>query len=323
MNCQDFEKLLLWYAYDELPAEERGDSDTHLAACAICRARLDETRRLQRLLSERSQPEPAPDLLARCRQGLDEALDREQLSWRALVRSWLGHWGAVPATRAAAVLTLLIFGFGLGWTVRPRLRVPQATPPAGLQSIFGSADLNHLRVRRISQVVPDPTSGGVRITLDAERRVTIEGSLDDPQIRELLVGAVKSYDNPGIRRDTLEVLRGRRQDPAVLQALLYSLRHDANAGVRLEALKAAGAVEVCIANTHAVLLDALQHDSNPGVRVAAIKALMEHVAEEGNDPEVTPVLRKLAESDRNPYVRSQCQVAIRQLEGNEGSGEER
>ena len=36
--------------------------------------------------------------------------------------------------------------------------------------------------------------------MDAERRMTLEGSLDNPQIQRVLVYAVKSYDNPGIRR---------------------------------------------------------------------------------------------------------------------------
>src|SRR5207245_2301513 len=91
-----------------------------------------------------------------------------------------------------------------------------------------------VRCRQALDEAPDPKTGDVRITLNAERRVTLEGSLDDPQIQQLLVGAVKGYENAGIRRDTLDVLRARSDNPSVRAALLYVMRHDANPGVRLE-----------------------------------------------------------------------------------------
>ena len=317
MNCQDLEKDLLLFAYEELSREQRAACDAHLVSCEACRAKLAETRRLMEAFKEAPRPGPTGDLLAHCRQRLDEALDHEQLGWRALARGWLRGLGFAPATQAATALGVLLLGFGVGWNLRPHLGSLAPANQVAPQTSFNAADLSDLRIRNISQVASDPQSGGVRITLDAERRVTLEGSLDDPRIRELLVGAVKSYDNPGIRRDTLEVLRTHRNNPAVLEALLFSMRHDDNAGVRLEALKAAGAVEVCATNTHQVLLDALQHDPNPGVRVAAIKTLIEHEAEEGADPDVDQVLRKLAASDRNPYIRMQCQAAVQHVEGEE------
>jgi len=165
-------------------------------------------------------------------------------------------------------------------------------------------------------VAPDPQSGGVRITLDAERRVTLEGSLDNARIRQVLVDAVRSYDNPGIRRDTLEALRMHTDNPAVRAALLFAMRHDPNAGMRLEALKTVRGMEFG-QDVRRALLGALEHDTNPGVRVAAVNALVEHAAEEGQDETVMPVLVKLATSDQNAYVRLQCQAAVRKMEGNE------
>jgi hypothetical protein len=316
MNCDDLEKTTSLYLYDELRAEERAAFETHLAACAGCRTRLEEARRLHRVLSACPQPEPTPELLVRCRQALDEALDREQLGWRGLLRGWMWQFGAAPAPRLAAVLTLLLFGFGLGWTLRPRARSLAPLTPSGTTSPFGASDLGDVRIRHISEVAPDPQSGGVRITLDAERRVTLEGSLDDPRIRQVLVDTVRGYDNPGIRRDTLDALRTHRDNPSVRAALLYALRHDANAGLRLEALKTVRGMQWG-PDVHQALLGALEHDANPGVRVAAVDALVEHAVEEGEDETVMPVLLKLAASEQNPYVRLQCLAAVRKMEGNE------
>jgi hypothetical protein len=316
MNCDDLEKTSSLYLYDELGAEDRAAFETHLASCAGCRMRLEEARRLHRVLSECPRPEPTPELLVRCRQALDEALEREQLGWRGLLRGWMWQFGAAPAPRLAAVLTLLLFGFGLGWTLRPRARSLAPLTPSGTTSPFGASDLGDVRIRHISEVAPDPQSGGVRITLDAERRVTLEGSLDDPRIRQVLVDTVTGYDNPGIRRDTLDALRTHRDNPSVRAALLYALRHDANAGVRLEALKTVRGMQWG-PDVHQALLGALEHDANPGVRVAAVDALVEHAVEEGENETVMPVLLKLAASDQNPYVRLQCLAAVRKMEGNE------
>lgn len=316
MNCEEFEPAATLYLYDELSGAERAELEAHAAACESCRARLEASRRMHRLLAECPPPEPTPDLLVRCRQELEEALDREELGWRSILRGWIWSLGAAPATRAAAVATLVLFGFGLGWTLRPRATSLKAPAVGADQAGLGTADLGDLRIRSISQVAPDPQSGGVRITLDAERRVTLEGSLDDPRIRQVLVSTIKGYENPGIRLDTLDALRMHTKDPSIREALLYALGHDPNAGVRLEALKTVRHME-CDEDTHRVLLHAVEHDSNVGVRTAAVDALVQHLQEEGMDDEVLTAFEKLAASDQDPVVRMRCLSAVRRLQGNE------
>jgi hypothetical protein len=315
MNCSDLEKTSPLYLYAELSAEEQAAFEAHLTACENCRARHEEAARLHRVLVKCPKPEPTPDLLVRCRQALDEALDHEQLGWRSLLRGWLWSFGALPATRAVAVLTLIAFGFGLGWTLRPRASALPGAAGSGQATTFDGGDLGDLRIRSINQVAQDPQSGGVSIKMDAERRVTLQGSLDDPRIRQVLVDTVKSYDNPGIRRDSLDALRMQTQYPAVREALQFALSHDSNAGVRLEALQAVQHME-CGADTHQCLLNVVEKDPNAGVRAAAIDALVQHLEEEGQDEEVLAAFERLAANDQNPVVRMRCMAAVRKLEGN-------
>ncbi|MGA2632266.1 MAG: HEAT repeat domain-containing protein [Terriglobia bacterium] len=315
MKCTEIEQQSLLYIHDELAPNERADLEAHVAACEPCRRGMEQARRLDQLLRECPRPEPAPDLLVVCRQSLDESLDREQLGWRGLFRSFVWHFGTLPATRATAILTLLVFGFGLGWTIRPHATALQPVTSGDNSSAFDTSNLNNVRIRSISQVAPDPQSGGVRITLDAERRVTLEGSLDDPRIRQVLVDAVKGYDNPGIRRDTLDVLRARTQDPSVREALMYAL-HDGNPGVRLAALQTVGSME-CGPDTHAGLLKVVENDANVGVRTAAIDTLVRHLEEEGPDEAVTTTFERLANTDQNPSVRMRCLAALRNLQGSD------
>lgn len=306
MNCQGIEEKLTLYLYDELAASERAALEEHLKSCPACAATAREFERLRGFLGRRPAREPSPELLVRCREALDDALDREAASWRALVRSWFIVPPGVSALRATAALTILVLGFSLGWTLRTRVPAAEAPANGSGQAAWMGSDLSNLRISGISQVSPGPKNGAVRITLDAERRVVLEGSFDDPRIRQVLLYAVKNYDNPGIRRDTLEVLGQRGNNPTAREALLYVLRRDPNPGVRLEAVAAVQSL-AWGADLQAALLEALREDQNPGVRVAAVNVLVEHA-----DENVVPVLEQMAASDPNTYVRLQCSRALRE-----------
>jgi hypothetical protein len=311
MTCQEIDQSLALYLYDELSAADHEAAGEHLACCERCREALDQLRRLDGLLAKHPPAEPPPDLLVRCRQRLEEALDREQVGWRALLHSWFGMAAAHPA-RAMTAVTLVAFGFSLGWLVRPRIGAvpaPAATNTATAGMMGGT--LGGARINSISEVAPDPDTGKLHITLNAEKRVTVEGSLDDPQVRQVLVYTLRSYDNPGIRLDTLTAMGNGGSDPAIRDALLYAMVHDSNAGVRLQALhtadKSKWAPEIAQA-----FLEAAQNDSNPGVRGAAIDALVQHVSA-GRNQELVPALQRLAEDDSDRYVRLKSQTALQQL----------
>ncbi len=314
MNCKDVQENLPIYLYHDLPADELGACETHLAACEACRARLVELRQLHQLLGGRAAPEASPQMLARCRLALEEAIDREleRVSWRSLLEDLAAAFRAASPFRAVAALTLVVFGFGLGWTLRPRLpglRLGGDRGPGEMESNITGSDFGNLRINNISQVTPDPATGEVRITVDAERRMTLQGSLDNPHIRQVLIGAVKGYENAGIRRDVLDALRMDSDNPSVRDALLYAIQKDPNDGVRLEALEAVHSMG-WNPQVRQALLQALGHDTNAGMRVAAIDALVEHA-----DETVLPALERLAASDPNRYVRMKSLIAVRKLQG--------
>ena len=311
MNCLELEENLPLLLYEDLPAPERTACEAHLEACARCRALRAKTEQLHRVLAAGPRRELTASLLAESRQALEEALDREQHGWRAPFRNWPPLLRLQPASSFALGLTLVLCGFGMGWALRPHAG-RLLTGPAGVERAgLVNPDMENMRISDISRVAPDPKTGGVRITLDAERRVTLEGSLDDPKIQQVLVYAVRSYDNPGIRRDTLDALRSHANDPNIRQALLYALRHDPNPGVRLEALEAVRGMEGD--EGPRALLDTLQHDTNPGVRVAAVDALIDQGEKGGQDASIQQALGLLATTDQNPYVRLKCANAMMKL----------
>jgi len=320
MDCKEFEEDLTLDLYGDLPPEQRAAYEAHLAGCVHCQAAREEVRGLHEVLAQRPRLEPSPDFLVECRQALVEALDRERLGWPGLIREWLSFLQLPPqlvAPRLAFALSLIVFGFGVGWMLRPRAaRVVPSEPVNVTASSLAGADIENMHISDISRVAPDPKTGDVRITLDAQRRVTLEGSLDDPHIQQLLVYAMKSYDNAGIRRDTLDALRARSKSPNVRAALLYTLQHDSNVGNRLAALDAVRGMEGGD-DLQQSLIEVLEHDGNMGVRVESVDVLVDRVEKEGRDEAVLSALGRLATSDANRYVRLKCVSALRKL-GNDG-----
>jgi len=313
MECKAFEQNLALYLYEELGAEERSAFEGHAESCQNCRALLEQSRSVQRLLHRRRTIEPTPELLVQCREGLYRLLDHEQFGWRGLIRNWLPAIVGFPASRAVATAVLLALGFGLGWMLRPHAGKPLPLGKTDTAQAIPAGDLSNVHIDDITQVTPDSQTGAIRITLNAERKMTLEGSLDDPRIRDLLVNAVKGYDNAGIRRDTLDALRAGSQHPSVREALIYAMQHDPNTGMRLEALKSVEGMEWG-SDLAQALVDSADHEANPGVRLTAIDALVKH-AVQAKDRALAPELRRLAGNDSNPYVRLTCAKAVHDLVG--------
>lgn len=314
MTCQEIDQSLALYAYGELSEAERTSVEEHLTSCEHCRQTMAGLRGLETLLAERPPVEPPPDLLVRSRLRLEEALDHEQVSWRALVRSWFGVATAHPA-RVMTAFTLVAFGFSVGWLLRPRIAampvVPGAPAPTANTAAMTGGTLGGAEISSISQVAPDPETGQLHITLNAEKHMTLEGSLDDPLMRQVLVYTLKSYDNPGIRLDTLNAIGNSGSDPTFRDVMLYALAHDSNAGVRLQALHTA-VKSKWVPELGQALVQAAEKDSNPGVRGAAVDALVQHVsADHGQD--LVPALQHLATEDSDRYVRLKSETALQQL----------
>jgi len=313
MECKTFDENLALYLYEELGAEERAAFEAHVRSCQACRALLEQSQGVQQLLHRRAAVEPTPELLVECREALYRALDREQFGWRGLLRSWLPAVIGFPQSRAVATAALVVLGFGLGWALRPHANRLHISPPTDTVQVVPAGDLSNVHINDITQVAPDSQTGAIRITLNAERKMTLEGSVDDPRIRDLLVNAIKGYDNAGIRRDTLDALRAGSGQPSVREALIYAMQHDPNTGMRLEALKTVQGMEWG-SDLSLALIDSADHEQNPGVRLTAIDALVNH-AEQAKDRTLVPELQRLAGNDSNRYVRITCAKAVHDLVG--------
>jgi hypothetical protein len=332
IECVEMERLSVFYACDELSADERAAVELHAANCARCAEALEREKAMEVLLAHPAErQEPSEILLAQCRSELAESLDdvterQARASWldafrpaRWLVQSFVGH----PAWSAAL---LVLFGAALGTILPPYLRSmsagndakPQLTVSRGRLS---DQDLQKMSVAGINWTT-DNGSGtpGVELHMTSEKPYVLSGTADDSDVKRVLTFVVVNGQrfDPGVRLDSLDVLRTRTNDADVRKALCTAASKDANPGVRLKALEALGGV-VQDELVRQTLVNALMHDDNPGVRVEAINLLQrgaqllsEQPAAPG-DEELLRVLRECMERDPNNYVRMQSAAAIREL----------
>jgi len=310
MNCDAVTKALPLYHYGELAAEVEESVEDHLQSCASCQAELEHQRSLAAALDAHAFA-PLPDLLAECRHDLSRAIYREDTPdarrkaadpwglFREAFRS-LWHPGIRFAQPAGAVALLAIGFFAARFT----------------GGSFSGATLGGLApdaiISSIRSVQPDNT-GRVQIALDETRRRVISGRLDDQNIHRLLMAAAREQDNPGVRVESVGLLKDQNSSAETRAVLLEAVLHDPNPGVRLKALDGLKSFATD-ADVRRTLAQVLLKDQNAGVRIQVIDLLITR-----QDPATIGVLQTLIGKEDNSYVRMRCQNALREMNASVGT----
>jgi hypothetical protein len=306
MNCEWVKSNVTLYVYDELPDDARYEFEQHIARCADCTAELDQLRRFKSVISELPTAEPSPNLLTACRMRLQENLETAEHvhGWRRFLldpMSWLRLARISPAL--VAVLLMIGFAAGVGTTYQ----IAHQATPGNLSANLPSQQPVEASIGGIRNITQEPGSNKVNINYDTLTPQTVQGSLDDPRIQQLLLFAARNNQNSGLRMDSVDLLtQTKTEDEAVRDALMYALRYDNNPGVRLKALEALGQSVRSDIRVRNAVLDALANDSNPGVRNLAIQMVRPVKA----DSSVRQVLQHLANDDRNQYIRTESRMLL-------------
>jgi len=137
----------------------------------------------------------------------------------------------------------------------------------------------------------------------------VQGTLDDPQIQQLLLYATRSNYNSGVRVDSIDLLARKSDDLRIREALMYALHYDKNPGVRLKALSGLQPYVGSDVRVRDAVLEALIHDSNPGVRSEAIGML----SPVGADTSVRETLHQLANQDDDESINLQSRRVLASL----------
>lgn len=311
MKCEWVKENVLLYVYNELADDARYELEQHVARCAECAAELKATRKFHVTLSSLPVEEPSPNLLTASRMRLQEALETTQqggIMQRLMFDPWA--WFRQMRFSPALATALLIVGFAAGiGTTYSIVRNPTPGISALNKIDEGAAPATQANVTGIRSVIQDPGSDKVTIKYDTVTTQQTEGSLNDQKIQQLLLFAARNNYNSGVRMDSVDLLTQKPSDTRVREALIYALRYDSNPGVRLKALEGLGSFVKDDVRVRDAVLEALLNDSNAGVRTQALNLLGPVRA----DSSVRGVLQRLAQDDKNPYIRSQARTVLAQL----------
>ncbi len=306
MTCDAVRKLIPLYYYGELTPEEEDQAEAHIHECAACARQMEAARALAAGLDRRRMEAPA-SLLADCRADLAAAVrgaaaEPAQRPWRL----WLEAAGATLAgftrwRQPLGAAALVAVGFFAARLV-----------PAGSQVSTASLAPSEGVFVNVRSAQPD-NSGRVRIAYDETRRREVFGTLDNQEIQKLLLVAAQEEDDPGVRVESVGLLRERAGSDDVRDALMNALLHDSNAGVRLKALEGLKPL-AAEPPVRGALSQALQFDDNDAVRMQAVDLLtLRH------DEAIVGMLQNLVQKEDNGYVRSKCAKALKEMNASIGT----
>jgi hypothetical protein len=320
MNCEVAHERIVLAAYGELADEQIHELDRHLTSCGECCAERDQLQALKTLAAVHRVIEPPANLVARSRMRLEEALDA--IPPKRWYERWgqglLNHFARLQAAPLAASL-LLVAGMGAGSLGGYEFAQARAARAAGKASQTAATALpipaSPADVASISSIVQQPNSEMVEVRYNQVVPQRIQGSLDDPAIRQLLMMASEDATSAGIRDDSVGLLAaecraGHSCNAAgIRDALMVALRYDRNEGVREKALKG---LEPYVAEDMRVrdaVLEALLNDNDARIRTEAISVLEPVEA----DMTVRQVLSTVATSDQNPQIRNVSRQVLRRV----------
>jgi hypothetical protein len=325
MNCELAHERIVTAAYQELPDEQIHELDRHMAGCAECRSEREQVLALKVLADAHPVLEPAANLVARSRMRLEEALDAlPPMRWyERLSQRMMNGFASLQAAPVAAGLLLLVgAGAGcMGGYEYSQSRAAHAAAAAaalnhaGQSSPVQQAAAGPAEIANISSIVREPNSQVVEVRYNQVVPQRIEGSLDDPAIRQLLMLASENSASAGVRDDSVGLLAAECraghscQAAGIRDALMVALRYDKNEGVREKALKGLEPYVSEDSRVRDAVLEALLNDGDPRIRTAAIN-ILEPV--EG-DTSVRQVLHTVAYSDQNPQIRTVSREVLRRV----------
>ena len=313
MNCELAHEQIVTAAYGELADDKVHELKRHLGECADCRKEQEQVLAMKVLADVLPVQEPGPNLVARSRLKLDEALDAlPPMRWyERLMQRFMNNMASLQSAPAAAALLLIAgvgagslggYEFAQGRAAHAAANAPQVTASqAPLNASPNVAD-----VASVSSIVRKGGSDMVEVNYNQLVPQHIEGSLDSPEIRQLLMLATENASSAGVRDDSVGLLAAECraghscQPSGIRDALMVALRYDKNPKVRekaLEGLQPYVSEDIRVRNA---VLEALLNDSDPRIRTESISVLEPVEA----DMSVRQVLYSVSTSDNNPQIRN-------------------
>jgi len=315
MMCDDIAKLIPLYYYGELTPDEEDQVEEHTHECTTCSSAMEQQRTLAAALDRRVHEVPSY-LLEDCRADLMAAVHGgaaraarprpSQGPWSLFLEALAHSFGNFnQLQKPIGAVALIAIGF-FGARLTMGVRTPGGT--VNESSVFGAEDPYHT----VRSVQPDPEhAGAVVITFDETRRRQTRGSMEDPNIQQLLVAAAHE-DNAAVRVESVDILKNQVRSSEVRDALVNLLAQDPNDGVRLKAMEGLRGM-ANDPSVRRVLLHVVRADGNTAVKMQAIDILSAN-----RDDAFVGLMQALVQREPNDSVRLKMEKALREANASAG-----
>jgi len=253
-------------------------------------------------------------MMARARMRLEDAIDalpRENWLVRMSQRFTLG----MSRLRSAPVMVsaLLMLGVAAGAYGGYRLgaRVHDSTQTALIMKAV-QQNPGPAKIANVSSIQQVPNSNNVVVNYNRLVPDSIEGSLNDPQIQQLLLLGVRNPATPTVRDDSVGLLADQCRAgnlcnaQPVRNALMLALLYDKSPAVRMKALDGLQPYVGEDMQVRDTVLEALMNDADAHIRAEAINLLAPVEA----DSSVRDVLHTVATQDSNAHIRDVSQQVL-------------
>src|SRR6185312_2817159 len=210
MKCESVQNNLNLYVYDELPDDARHEVENHLSGCADCAAEAKSMRLFLSTLTDAKPDDPSPSLLAASRMKLQEALEsaEQNRGWSRFTVDIAGWMNPLRFSPALAVMLIMV-GFGGGI-----LATFKTTPTDTAKGTPSDPSAQSAQIASISGITQDPANNSVQIKYNKLVPGEAQGSLNDPQIQQLLLYAARSNYISGVRLDSIDALTQKPAEDA-------------------------------------------------------------------------------------------------------------
>lgn len=307
--CKEKQQQLLLLYYEELSDPAKGLLQEHLLNCTDCQQYYAHLDGLGKIFPRQDLPQADDATMAVLRNSIQRQILTGKTSGDNFFRRLLY---LAPIVRIALATLLFIVGYFSG---RQQQTTPAIFPVENLLTASQVVNTSNSAINpvlaNINRVNYDPKSGQVSIRYTTVNHIDLSGSLDDPEVRQLLREALLEENNPAIRLHAVKAV-GRLTEspdvtpgPDIIEALTFLVDREQNPGVRLKALQVFRTL-LPDPLVKAVILNVLLNEQNVSLRREALQAVTSHPLSEDD----INILRRVARRDTNSYIKRAAREAI-------------
>lgn len=306
MKHNYYKKLLTLSVFDEISEAEKNELLAHVQECSVCGDAYEELRRLKELSEEALHQDVDEIALSTARQEMlskVQVLSREKRNAEPFKLFRSRSFGKLQF--AFSLTTIVAFTTVVYFLAIPGRHSVESTPglqqkyvvPVQTNPMFSDAE-NAKPDNSVKEVIP----ASERPEMNAEKQ-------------QELAHVITNNKNSGTRLKTIGTVAENKSanSKVIKQALIKALTTDDNPGVRKEAMLALANLPFD-KDIQDALLYVLDKDKNSGLRVMAINYLDSENASKGlTDQRAVDILRDKVNGDDNSYVKIRAKSILKKI----------